>query len=209
MKIISPFKDYYDHAVYGTYSDAPIFRREYTTQENIKIPDSVKTFANAHVRLHYDLNIHVLNLCGILYPIYTVHGKFFSTTDQVQKYIDNYVPESEYADTRRSLNRIILNRRKQINPINNQANFQLEEPIYLYTNLYSYFKTNSSKIHTNISLLNLGFQAVLESHIVYQKIEMFLNNRTTHDILVDTRTQNEIRDSKGFDNFSFKNAPKK
>lgn len=63
-------------------------------------------------------------------------------------------------------------------------------------------------IFSNPILADIGIPKFIDSFEVYQEISMFIARLNTHEVIVEM-TDDIIRDSKGFDNRSFKKEPTK
>lgn len=70
------------------------------------------------------------------------------------------------------------------------------------------YHRGNKTIFSNPILADLGIPKFIDSFEIYQEISMFIARLNTHEVIVEM-TDDIIRDSKGFDNRSFKKEPTK
>lgn len=70
------------------------------------------------------------------------------------------------------------------------------------------YRRENKVILSNPILADLGIPKFIDSFEIYQEIAMFIARINTHEVIVEM-TDDIIRDSKGFDNRSFKKEPTK
>jgi len=212
MRIISKFKDYYDGGVsYGIDADR-IYMREHVTRtiDTIRLPSS--GFFN------YPLNdFNLVGFCGEVYPyrdfdqrkfpkdpkqnlMYGMRGCYF----QYEYYPSNnvipikdkrkraYMKENYYT---------LVNSRKIKNLF-----LEYRTPVFHLKQ-----KNRDLILDINPSLKDLAFYKVVDVYQAFQRISMFLGNElaTEHSPEVPVGSDNVIRDSKGFDNKSFRKEKSK
>ncbi len=202
MKIISKFKDYYDGgAVYGIDE-----HRKYV-RETIKKSIFYKQIS--------DLTTNLLGFCGELF-LFTNHylnkndpKKFVLwDKDAVTKQWNWY-----YEDEMKLVNRDLILKTIDSNAYikNLKSNPKYLNYFYKYNTpiwIIDYFK---SELILNPRLENLGFAKFYNTIEAFQKIEQYISNELAQSMQKEVPVGNNevIGRSKGFDEYSFRNAKKK
>lgn len=226
MRIISKFKDYYDVGMSYGADPTLVYARETAFYHS----DFEKGFRPGYIE---PLNSGILYFCGTAYPFMTSYDYspyytgakddflFFQTPEQVDAY------QEEYFKKRRHSNRFIgsayLENQmedflKEPYKVDVDIHFKYKAPVVMYLqktweNLGVMANPNgvysSSKkgfVYANPILRTLNFQRVVDPYTAFQEISMFLGG-VLGNIERDTVkiTDDKIlRDSKGFDDQSFK-----
>ena len=217
MKIYSKFTDYYDHAtgyypsdiVWKRYTKMDnikdgIFNSDYSNKTNIvlnnisKIPGSVKAG-----------DLFVIGFCGKVYIVvseYNNNNLIGSYIKPLKKEDFNFWGYYIYTEWMQKYSGQDLS----------DIFIDIKSPIFIIKNKcsgYSLSKRNNYgySLIINPCLRDFGLQSVFNPVQAYQEIEMFLSNQMVMVDDPDIKRSNElIRDSKGFDNWSFKqHGPKK
>jgi len=218
MRIISDFKDYYDSVQYWNSNDERIWIRKNIEEEEDSIPKH---------RYHSVgmMGFGILGFCGKLYPYTIKHVQ-----DQVgwlnNEYIhipSHYIYDFFYDPTKDKKLRDSWEYERFVNTWNDLQKSNILKDIFLKREVpmfdirfdsknnnhgnpeRAYFKINYLPI-----LKDLGFYRVMDAYQTYQAIDMFFSNEL---VMVDNPIQIKddivLRDSKGFDKWSFKTMPTK
>ena len=205
MRIISSFKDYYDYA-YG-YSTYPVWRRNTSTVDILKkdIPAPVTNFAAAHIKGTRNIKVHVLSVCGTFFPIYELSDNYFSNLYQVKSYIETYIPIHTEIDHTNFYKKIVIPKDIEYKPYNYDNNRRLyidpyshNEPLVLYRNPYRYIYDYTRTVISNPELKDMRISEVLPTYDIYQRIDLWLINRTSNDTITNTGDDKDLLISKGF-----------
>lgn len=216
MRIKCLFTDYYDYAVQGDYN---IYYDRKQTQEdvNINIPTTFKTISflsyDNMSNLQFSNNTDGLYSFGILkigYKTYPFILIKFLTSDYKKKLLYFYNYETFINFIADKINQHHLEKyMKHINEFKSFFTQDLsnvlvsDEPITVYY-LYRQNQNVFREIHKNVSLVDIMFHLTNNKvEEIYQDIETFINNKNTEKTVI-IKDDKVIRDSKGFDNQSFK-----
>lgn len=232
MKIISDFYDFYDSVAYSdeplfirheTIKEACVVDKEI----NDKVDEIFKRCPRPEVReknVFSGVDVSFLCFCGKMY-FFLEHSftKYSRYNEQLSRHnlkacnISAFIKKLKSCDMETKLyhsffslkhNKMELKKAfsqfhkdYELDNIAYKLNLHFKTPIVLITN--EKFRVNTYKL--NILLGELNFQQTLDPYSAYQEIEMFLGT-----ILVDNQDKNDImsdelkRDSKGMDEYSFK-----
>lgn len=213
MIIISKFKDYYDGgATFGVNTSRRYIRE---TQE-IKYSK-------------FPFNFNVIGFCGKIYPFDNIVSVIYNNP---KKYT-NYDPElhfEEYKDRDRVVDlntdyRLVKKERKNYfgywwhvvyHGMNKPQLFEAARKHKDLLNLFIQYQVPVFHIRGDILTLNpclkdYAFYKVMDTTQAFQEIEMFLGNVLVSDtkVIVPVGDDNVIRDSKGFDKWTFRKEPEK
>ena len=158
---------------------------------------------------------YILGFCGKLYYIINVINESSYIRPEIVEVFDNVADYKAKYDSENK-QRFYYYQGLSFNEWQRKYNsnkevynlfISLQTPIFLMG--YNYFNQISSHndvyFVTNPALKSIKFQSIFDPYAAYQEIDMFINNDLVsmedHDI---KRTDELIRDSKGFDNWSFK-----
>jgi len=222
VRIVSKFKDYYDGVV--GYSESPLYIRDDKLVDSKKLIEWLKKFPKP-LATNYSLgycgsiyiNSVIIGFCGRLYPYYILdvidyplnHKKYkypcinpsdvqrivesefkikikIQTHDYWKKYCFN---DNDFQEFTKNLN------------ANGYDYFQeFKVPIFSVTGGY-----NDMQVTLNPSLKDQYFQSIIDPWTAYQEIERFVGNDLVFDPLTEFKMDDKLkRDSKGFDDWSFK-----
>ena len=206
MIIVSKFKDYYDGgAVYGIDTQ----RRYIRETEEVKIDQKY--------------NFEIIGFCGKLYPLDNV----MNIMDFDPKKYVNYNPalEFEFSEGRNLQKKAKLVPAKKFSYTYAWWNSRMNKAGYWdtakkdkkYLKLFLKYKVpifyiRQTTLILNPCLKNLGFYKVMDTTQAFQEIEMYLSNvlvSDTQHIIVPVGNDNVIRDSKGFDKWTFRKEKEK
>jgi hypothetical protein len=222
MKIYSKFIDYYDH-VTGYYSNDSTWIRKikmYNIKKNkFNTPYSneiEKIFQNMWYNLpslksNNNNNLIIIGFCG---KIYLAISKYDNSGFLIGYYINkiskdlfrNFINHDYFEWKQRYENNLNL-----INIF-----IEINSPIFIIKNEFLGY-TLSKRCYSGYNLIinpclrDFKLQCSFDPFTAHQEIEMFLNNQLVinQDSNIDM-TDDLIRDSKGFDKYSFKqHGPKK
>lgn len=219
MRIISPFRDYYDCISGMTYNEDDIvyYRTERTIKEKVDLPRPGK-------RKFYfeslDFGIkEILGFCGKLYYRYYVrnpktHQNVYSFSDiEIDKYIKDYYSDKHYQQfcgqkTKHYKDRLFRSFTKdeitsslRHPPEHTQIFEQYKCPMFSYSSRYS-------ELTLNPRLNRINFQCIFDPYQAYQEISMFLGNMAFPNKPIPTVSDEDMIQAKGFDKFSFRKDPK-
>lgn len=210
MKIQSKFSDYYDHVVVD-YTNNVFYDRKiiYNKDEIIKLNFNIK---NSNIHSHLKTNLATYLLCeGFLkigtkvFPYIKVNT-ILSNGDIIKYYYDTETFLNFYKLVKEE-NLFLYYRKKDLDKFFDQkiilnSNYPITDFMEAKKNYY-YTKHNVSLIEMQFQ----NFETEFNSFQIYQEIEMFLN-KVNEEKTVIINDDKVLRNSKGFDNFSFKNKTK-
>lgn len=217
MRIHGKFTDYYDYAT-GYYSNDNHWNR-YTEKYKIKDKIFSHSYSNETNKLLYSIWNNcpdtikgitaILGFCGKVYIInsHEYNLKYKSYINNLSKKDFNFWNYPKYIEWIQKYNNKDLT----------NIFLEIKSPIFIIKRPYCYCHIVESRsaygydFLVNPCLLDFGIQSCFGPVEAYQEIDMFignvLTNTTTKDI---NRSDDLIRDSKGFDKYSFKQrCPKK
>jgi hypothetical protein len=221
MRIISPFHDYYDIGLAYGIDPYLLYLRETRLEPS---PDKVRRYW----AVPSGLNIGVLYFCGREIPFYTPYRLSFMPTslDTTEVVLLTTVREVEEFTTKEaktstsqklyhtdyySKTNVVKFLEGQRNP-SDRIHFKHNSPVILYLDTRTEYidkKTVSSKsgfYYINPCLKFLNFQKYIDPYTAFQEISMFLGGvlGNTERDTVKITDDKILRDSKGFDDNSFK-----
>lgn len=171
MKIISQFRDYYDHEVsYFGYDPTRVYDRRLdrnTLNYYNRGNDTWLYFA----------------ICGFVQAVYKLNDKYYF------KYTDELKIEVEKANVRYFCNNFLQYYGKT------DLNLKFRQPVLLFGCNYDIFKDNP----VIVKLSEYGFPANIPSREMYAKIYEFLGFLKDNPPIEDKRTDKEKVYSHGFD----------
>lgn len=210
MRIISKFKDYYDCGLsYGMDEHTKYIRET----KIIEYFGGLNQWGNNYKELSSEFDI--IGFCGKLYPFIRFHmyknefGDYNSKTDtyfgesaknnHIIKCWDNseIIPFSKEQ-------KWLFNR--HINEYEELENNSKLKSIFLEKRVPVFHINRKYTLTLNPCLKDLGFFKIKSSVEAFQEIEMYLSNilLENKEVKVPVGSDNDIRDSKGFDKFSFR-----
>jgi len=236
MKIISKFHDYYDGAS-GLYDPVPLYVRE-TKQEYLKKMDrDVVEALEEAVDLRNDMptlsrpfsarQSGIIFFCGQCYPFYFVFEEYCFSIERIIKLYENMekaavgLEKKEYANILKNLNKERVSSFSRVanwldkgswkqsvpegRKIHDKAFIKLGAPVFvLYRDCWG-----DIQLTINPMLKNYNFASLVDPYTAYQEISMYLGNQLAVKMNPNIkRTDNDIRDSKGFDGWSFRRHKK-
>lgn len=184
MRIISPFKDYYDgHQAYDQDKETLFIRKE----EELG-PELGKWWVNV-IKGYGLYSFRHPNTTGILF----VAGKGYPY--RTDMYLRN--PQYSLTEERAGKDDWLYS-----------TKFTLPEEFSKYAVLevrpHTTFGRYSHKAHINVSLLDRGFHKVLSSYEVYQELIMFFNNLSSPEKEMAKLSDKSLAIKHGFDKWSFR-----
>jgi hypothetical protein len=216
VRIISKFYDYYDGA--GWFSDTPVYIRK-TKEVNLTQPINevkktlVEVFKilNTMPRAHWSGDVQgVIAFCGKAYPFWWCIDQFFYDT----QYMENHCKKrlQRFLGAKGILND--LRRRGYFtNSLTHnvwarfirETNFDISPESFRFVNAPIFLITKSEKIYVNPMLRSYNFASQIDPYTAYQNIERYLSNELTIQMDPDVERSDElVRDSKGFNDWSFR-----
>lgn len=231
MKIYSKFKDYYDSALSSFYSEDIVYDRRQETLEHQHIPE-LDNFVwdynekNPGKRCYWSKAVKLIGFCGKWYyvpiqdwgkpigPILTLdelnennekNGLFGDMTDnQKEKMCKSSafynIESGKMNGTETQDNGLFLKYKSPILEIDYET-----KPLPFFSQRGVY------KVKTNPELKQYGFAKKIDPYTAMQELEMYIGNVLTNNESpkMPVGTDDEIRDSKGFDKYSFRKAKQK
>lgn len=220
MKIYSKFTDYYDNATCYQIcgDDQRIFKRK---TKHIELPSNLfgldwHDYINDHWydnKLFHVDNWAIIGFCGELYPCvvngYDTNISYFYSPKAVSKLLTNHAKKlkkknkqlfdkqfkSEFSQVEKTFNKL-----RQLNHLKDLFT-QYEVPIF-----YTERGRRNPEIITNPNLQDLGFTKMFNNYQARQELEMYISTIQVKEDDPMQITNNEVlRDSKGFNEWSFKN----
>jgi len=210
MRIISKFIDYYDKVQGVMYDDTFIYHRKYE-----KIASDIQAPRPIYVR-----DITYIGFCGKVIPVYIDSMDYTRRSDseckelglkkfKTGKYDNDYIWLTYDIDIMTSTCR--TNTRATIESIGKQIESlnlfdKYNTPIYtIYFNKYR----RGSTIKIAPTLSDYNFQIVYDPYTAYQELVMWIGNKAVMEYPPQITDNVVLRDSKGFDKWSFKKVGKK
>lgn len=226
MRIISPFKDYYD-AIQSYYRDDLKFIREpkFLVQKGNSYSHGL--FAPGKHRLYVDTEF--IGFCGKVYHVLDVkigydkkHSYFYSAESFHKFFKENY--EDIYEEYEKNcLHKTVKWYGNRGNPFHLSKKGidrifdpkvtappkllldNLHEPItHYYRNFY-----NDLQLDINCRLNRLEFFKVFSPQLAYQELYMFFANKASPEKEIPVVSDADLLEAKGFDRFSFRKDKKK
>lgn len=233
MRIISKYQDYYDSVLAYGHDDTLTYVRkpEETLWDNEHIEKAFRTGGRLNSN-RYDQYPFLLGFCGSFYyglrvAINEWQGnndflKVFYSEDQVWDYIQRIsckvLRNSEmnsYSNKNYPAWAVSEHRFKKffsrVHPDSDDMFFELGCPVFLITPSGKVLREEPKlKIKTNPCLKDLQFFKVMDSFQTFQKIDQYLGGvlGQAHPPMVQI-SDVDMRDKKGFDEYSFKKLPTK
>lgn len=231
MKIISNFKDYYDCGMSWGQDTSVLFlrsKKEFTTFRVVfpKFKSNRSVYANVY-RLTKQ---KVVGFCGKIYGTLNLNKEDQSvwcyTVEDVDRFVEKYYDDTEkeryYHRPQKGKRRYWKN-----NPgsTNAEMRYLVEEyfaeiekfrskylPFFVEHGVPIFTAVGNKKhslIILNDCLKNVSFQKVFDPVMAFQEISMFVGGMAVPQKPMPEISNNDMRDIKGFDEWSFKKEPKK
>lgn len=229
MRIISKFKDYYDSA-HGWYSPEPVYVRDnveiFYPELDKEVEEKVRRVEVIHsVMPRSDFgNRCVVAFCGKAYPCYCHSDSLtFYSTEKMENYFKKDLDSSDYMK-RNHAEKIInmlhgkaragywwrysnLNHRTWKRFLSEgsldvpvDAFIAVKSPVFLVKTVGS-----STYLEVNPMLNKLSFASQVDPYTAFQEISMYIGNELVMQMDPNLdRTDDMIRDSKGFNEWSFR-----
>ena len=237
MKIISKFRDYYDSAMAFGHDDHIYFKRVKEEHVDVKMEDYSFVIREIYKSLisnesfgDYTYDTALIFFCGKTYHT-IIFSEYNQTTYKTNKtYIYSYDDFVKYVDSKKdkkmtkwfyeeSVYGRLRSRRKthaeyfekyfeKSSKYNNQDDsifVEMNSPYFMFAN---HDRRIDFTNHPNLK--DIHFQKIFEPYTCYQEIEMYLGNVlcNTEDNTVQI-CDKDMRNQKGFDDWSFKKMPTK
>ena len=210
MRIISPFKDYYDGASYLAFSDDTIYLRktiEHYDGADYGLDRSSSYFYNYFSQLDGNFEFQVIFFCGKAYPFAKVKlGKKTS-------YIFNKKECEDIVDQKRIEKYVRYGYRLDFQHFDKFNNYKLNEvyncPIILIKKERSNDRNSRNVIILNPPLNALEFYKIVDSNTCYQEIFMWMNSIYKNDKPIAEIEDTYRIQQHGFDKASFRKSPTK
>ena len=229
MKIISKFKDYYDNA-HGWYSPEPTYIRENKEFYYPKLDNNIKK--KLAISGLFDAmpvcdigNRYLIAFCGKVYPVYVGAELIFNSPDDLEKqlkkvlngktltsvfdekaFAKKHIQELYGKGVPRYWRSSYLTHKswKRFEALNftvaPEAFIELNAPVFAV-----WERGGSCYLTVNPMLNKLNFASHVDPYTAYQEIEMFVGNELVLQMDPNINRPDElVRDSKGFDEWSFK-----
>lgn len=184
MKIISKYRDYYDHLVgYYGYDETRIYDRRNKPQD---IPYNLPgKFPNTK-------NVWLIAICGTLYPVVLVNNKVYNHPDQMSEHIwkegfqflKDWTPLNKFRTT--------------------NINIEKRQPVLLVNTGVCWYDKHATDFIPTLS--QFGIPSVLSANECYENIYNFLGWLKDNPEPPNNQTDKDKIFAHGFDNQSFKNG---
>lgn len=227
MKIISKFHDYYDSAS-AFYDDSLLLKRktEIVSLNSIKNPlpyNTIQVAASYGRRVVGSMDrlatIDFLYFCGKVYPLFCIFNsssywikkgnvsvRIEERSDQVYfSTLEELVNECKRQELGMGYSKRVEEKIKKYNQIIKE-NLAAKVDVDIFRNVSApYFMTEGSSIVIYPVLKNLTRSFKMDAFAIYQEIEMFLGGvmGSSEKEIIEISDVDK-RNSKGFDNYSFK-----
>ena len=230
MRIISKFRDYYDHVQSFGMSDVIYQRKkielEITDKSLLKfVGEGLKfnSWVFSFKKITVDVQCYVIGLCGKTYPVikltatdkkYKKTTSFFYNEKDFHQYlidhkyrdISQYTTKGHWWKSEQSKVKAFFDYEwHKLNELFHQHNV----PIYVINfNLAS--RESTPSLILNHELKDFNFYTQMDTYKTFQEIEMFVSGVLKTPVVPTTTISDEcMRDAKGFDRWSFKKMPTK
>lgn len=231
MKIISKFHDYYDSAA-SFYDDSILLKRktEIIDKKDIAIKLPYQNISVAHsykrgLKGNYQersANIEILYFCGKVYPIYTIFTKvanvqsgkrydysyekleqiYFSTFSEFIKAIEDEDLKVSYGIRRKNDFKAVEEKIEKMKTyeVSPEIFEKMKSPYFISREIG---KENKIEIFPELKEVIKSFK--MDAYIAYQEIEMYLSGvlGSSEKEIIEI-SDIDKRNSKGFDDYSFK-----
>lgn len=217
MIIKSDFKDYYDKGMGFDNEPNPMWiRKEEALPE---MPDSVKNLVEDAPKSYecYDAVYYIIGFCGRFYlSVETDVDEFWKKIiSQAPHYRRKILEETRDQKQKSGFRRAPFNQfcidkfKEHLESFYRPDIFrELGVPTFVIKVESLGYRLNHC-LTKNHKLHSIGFAKIKDPYLAFQEIDMFLSNEmATQPDPVPVRTEELIRDSKGFDNQSFKKEGK-
>jgi hypothetical protein len=231
MKIISKFHDYYDGA-HGWYSPLPLFVRgeNIFSLENLD-NDGRKPFEHINNLFtsmpdNHNLSNGIIAFCGKAYPYYQYGdaiGNSYTmySTREIEKNLKKIIRQSHYDTSKAKEIGSSLHKKAKARFFRGHAlcheswnkwfyesnlEISVEAFIAVHSPIFNISRVGGTTfIIVNPILKGLNFASQVDPFTAYQEIEMYIGNELAVQMDPNVkRTDDEIRDSKGMDKWSFR-----
>lgn len=228
MRIISPFKDYYD-SVSGQYLDKEITYNRSHSVVDIKDREDIPVVARFVEKMgdsYYNVNFSIVGFCGQLYPVVTIRNDKekrsvgFYYLDDFKKYVkENNI---SIRDEQRYRNKWWRWSSYNLSIQEVELFFQNREKFEKLNRLFSKYNTpvfvvrtegnayNGLKISINPMLSNYSFVKVKDPYSAHQDLYTYVSGHLNQQSNEMVEISNEDKIHKhGFDKHSFRKMPTK
>ena len=234
MRIISEFHDYYDTVQAFVQDDSIIYNRK-TETEICHLSRIFPLWQDVSYN-RFNVNFSIIGFCGQTYKKAHIsqysweRDEYTGSFVEINKSVDIFSMEEaiEYVSdlkikkqgTRRDIKSSALgeirdfwgNGRnrwyKDNSPVESNFDKYFEKaPIWIASRGYSYGKNPDDKITYNPMLKDTGFVKIKNPFDAHQELDMWFSNKGQPLKPIPDISDKDMRDIKGFDNFSFKKPP--
>ena len=230
MRIISPFKDYYDSAICHVICDGeePLWVRKKSEVQLDKIHQLLVFQSYWSLRgpdcFNFNMFFSVIGFCGKLYPLVIQlkdSGKICSydiksSTDVIKFYRLSKIIKKNYRGKNKQLREAKSRIDKRITQarewIFNESKFEkffdeYQTPVFIVL-CHDWQKRALLKINPQLS--KYSFFKIFPPAQAYQELEMYYGTQLVSELDPAQITDSEVlRDAKGFDKYSFKHPWRK
>lgn len=223
MRIISKFHDYYDCMQRYGQDDGLVYMRNKETHYFSEHKHLQRQICHKFLNLHY-YKFHIgfagkiysgLEFCSMgermyCYSVADVDKIVnFGETSKKEKatYFDSVKPKGRFW---RGMNRWCNETQYNIREVFEELKEKAEQlPNYFEKYNTPIFYADSAKLISNPCLKDMDFQRVINTQVAYQELQMYLSNQASPEKPIPQVTDKDMRDIKGFDQYSFKKEKSK
>jgi hypothetical protein len=228
MKIVSKFKDYYDSAN-TWYSDRPLYIRKTEEFEFSELNRETKQILEPVKKIYdtmpsnSDVESIVIAFCGKVYICNEFDNNIFHTTKKLEAYCKKIIKDNYqfYCGSASSVIKELGDKKQKPSwwgreslshdswkrflsdtnfDIPSDSFIAMKSPVFVLTKI-----ATTLHLITNPLLKDYNFASQVDPYTAFQEIEMYVGNEMVDQMDPNiTRTDNDIRDSKGFNNWSFR-----
>jgi len=206
MRIISPFKDYYDSVTSLMYDSELIYvRREEAIKDGESILEKIPWDIYSQ---NFDIHFFIIGFCGNFFPGLTVK-EFPQANKEIIYHVDSNLYKDLSLKFGRQLNRSF---RPLLNSFKDYRNDEIfianETPIIVFKG-DGYLNRGKPKVTKNNNLRPYKFFRVKDPFQAHQDISMYLGGMARKTVEPKSLSDDDLRDKKGFDKYSFRKTKKK
>lgn len=238
MKIVSPFKDYYDVVIANDMDPYPFYLRrpaEYLVKERQKTWEQIYLSKQPMLQppgIYSRRDTGCVAFCGRLYPYWPVGNTYCYTLAQVVTAMKRQIavfdgkPEhlGNASDARKMLESLGKTEYSLPTKYNgftglNKGSWdawlqymdihgRINDEVFLREKA-PVIHVNNHMVYINPNLRKLNFQTIMDPYAAYQEISMFLGNNLAQQIDPIPKTTDELRaHAHGYDKWSFRTHKK-